>query len=137
MSLGEERIATILLNAKIKFLREHTFPDLKSRKRRPLRYDFALFDNYDTIYALIEFDGSAHYQYNKHFHKNRRDFKYRQELDLMKNEYALRKEIPLFRIAFYDLDTLETYNDLFKSNYKVVTKWHSHEVSKDFKKLFM
>lgn len=137
MSLGEERIVSILQQAKIKFKREYIFNDLKSLKQRPLRYDFALFDNNDKIFALIEYDGQAHFKYNKHFHKNYRDFKYRQELDLIKNEYALKNNIPLFRIPFPDLDKLLTYYDLFELKYKVKTKWHNHEVARKLQKFFL
>lgn len=128
MSQGEQKIIKILQSAKIIFKREQTFPDLKSRKKKPLRYDFALYDRTNRIYALIEFDGEQHFTFNKHFSKTRSNFKYRQEMDLIKNNYAIQNNIPLFRIPFYDIDKLEVYTDLFKEEYKVTTKWHCHEL---------
>ena len=49
-------------------------------------------------------------------------------MDLIKNNYAIQNNIPLFRIPFYDIDKLEVYTDLFKEEYKVTTKWHCHEL---------
>jgi hypothetical protein len=39
--------------------------------------------------ALIEVQGQQHYEYNKMYHKNEKDFQYRQELDQLKKEWAI------------------------------------------------
>ena len=127
-SRGEQKIIDILKKEGVSFQREYTFPDLKSRKKRPLRFDFALLNKYGNIFALIEFDGEQHFTFNKHFSKNRQNFKYKQEMDVLKNEYALNNNYSLYRIPFYDLEKLNTYSDLFKYNYLVVTKWHCFEL---------
>lgn len=128
MSKGEQKIVQILQKNNINFRKEQTFPDLFSRRKRPLRYDFALYDQNDKIYALIEFDGEQHYTFNKHFSKNNNNFKYRQELDLIKNQYALANNLSLFRIPYYDFDKIKTYSDLFQEEYKVKSKWHCYEI---------
>lgn len=133
-SQGEQKIIDILQKFHINFIREYTFKDLKSRKQRPLRYDFALFDNKEKLFALLEFDGEGHFRYNKFFHKTFSKFKYRQEMDLIKNQYALTQNIPLFRIPYYDLEKLVVYDDLFQCEYRVTNKWHNHLLSNKIKK---
>lgn len=124
MSKGEEKISSLLKSAKISYLKEYTFSDLKSYKGEPLRFDFATFENNNLKY-LIEYDSEIHFQQVKYFHKNESAFKQAQERDRIKNKYCLINNIPLIRIPYWDLDKL-TYDSLFNTPlYYVNSKFHN------------
>ena len=54
-SRGEIKIHEILENAGFNFKEEYIFPDLRSSNGRPLRFDFAVFDDDGNIDFLIEY----------------------------------------------------------------------------------
>ena len=54
-------IEEILQEAGLNFEEEYIFPDLRSNNGRPLRFDFAVFDDDGNIDFLIEYQGSQHY----------------------------------------------------------------------------
>lgn len=56
-SRGEIRIAEILLASGLNFKEEYIFPDLRSSNGKPLRFDFAVFDDDGNVDFLIEFQG--------------------------------------------------------------------------------
>lgn len=58
-SKGEFQIEQLLEKHNIKFQREFSFSDLKDLNL--LRFDFAIFDNNNNLYCLIEFQGEQHY----------------------------------------------------------------------------
>lgn len=60
-SRGEIMIEEILQEAGLNFEEEYIFPDLRSNNGRPLRFDFAVFDDDGNIDFLIEYQGSQHY----------------------------------------------------------------------------
>ncbi len=132
-SQGEQKIINILKKEKKDFEREYSFSDLKSYKGRRLRFDFALFEE-GEISLLIEYQGRQHYVYNKHFTKTSSQFLYRQEMDLRKCQYALANNIPLYCIPYYDLEKLNRYEDLIKSEYLVKNKWHNHNIAFELRK---
>lgn len=53
----ERKIHNILLENNIPFKEEYIFPDLKSTSGKPLRFDFAIFDEDGDIDFLIEANG--------------------------------------------------------------------------------
>ena len=60
MSIGERKIAMLLDQGDILYKQEFSFPDLKSDKGIPLRFDFAVFEDADAyeedrVKFLIEF----------------------------------------------------------------------------------
>ena len=57
-SRGEILIHEILEDAGLNFEEEYIFPELKSNNGRPLRFDFAVFDDDGNIDFLIEYQGS-------------------------------------------------------------------------------
>lgn len=61
-SRGEIKIAEILEMNNIVFKEEYEFPGLKSPNGRPLRFDFAIFDDDGNLDFLIEYQGKQHYQ---------------------------------------------------------------------------
>ena len=54
-SRGEIKIADVLSEAGMSFQEEYSFPDLVSSSGRPLRFDFAIFDDNGDLDFLIEF----------------------------------------------------------------------------------
>ena len=60
-SRGEIKICGILDMAGLPYQEEYSFPDLISSSGRPLRFDFAVFDDCGDLDFLIEFQGIQHY----------------------------------------------------------------------------
>lgn len=98
----EYSVSKLLEFNEVKFIREYSFDDCKNINK--LRFDFAIFDNYDNLKCLIELDGMQHKKpqrfggikveeaYNNYLklHKN----------DLIKDEYCKQRDIKLYRIPY-------------------------------------
>ena len=61
-SRGEIKIHDILEKNEINFKEEYEFPGLKAPSGRPLRFDFAVFDDDGNLDFLIEYQGKQHYE---------------------------------------------------------------------------
>lgn len=96
-SWGETQIKYILNKNNILFKTQYTFSDLKTDKNGTPRFDFAIFNNLEELYCLIEYDGRQHYQYDKNWKMSKENFDRLKYIDNLKNNYCLRKNIPLFR----------------------------------------
>lgn len=59
-SRGEIKIEEILKKYEIPFQEEYSFPELKAPSGRPLRFDFAVFDDAGNLDFLIEYQGIQH-----------------------------------------------------------------------------
>lgn len=119
----EEKIITILKKEKIKFQREKTYPDLKFGY---YRFDFFL----PQYNLLIEVDGAQHYKFSKIFHKKRQDFLKAQERDRRKNSYALSHNISLYRIPYFEIENIYTFQDILQDKFLVKDKWHCDNVAR-------
>ena len=119
----EEKIITILKKEKIKFQREKTYPDLKFGY---YRFDFFL----PQYNLLIEVDGAQHYKFSKIFHKKRQDFLKAQERDRRKNSYALSHNIPLYRIPCFEIENINTFQDILQDKFLVKDKWHCDNIAR-------
>ena len=119
----EEHIISVLKKEKIKFQREKTYPDLKQGW---YRYDFFI----PSLNFLIEIDGAQHYKFSKLFHKKRQDFLKAQERDRKKNSYALSHNIPLYRIPYFEIENINTFQDILQDKFLVKDKWHCDNVAK-------
>lgn len=60
-SINEKNIASILMDNDVEFETQYTFPDLIGVGGRPLKFDFAIFEN-GSLKRLIEFNGKQHYE---------------------------------------------------------------------------
>ena len=127
MSKFEEKIARILTDARVPFIREKTFKDLKHGY---LRFDFYLPQK-EVCYEL---DGFQHFEYTKFFHKKRSDFTKAQERDRIKNSYCLAHKIPLYRIPYWEIDNLNCIEDLFQEKFLVRSKYHNDNVYREYRK---
>ena len=119
----EEHIIKILQKEKIKFQREKTYPDLKFGY---YRFDFFL----PQYNLLIEVDGAQHYKFLKIFHKKRQDFLKAQERDRRKNSYVLAHNIPLYRIPYFEIENIKTFQDILQDKFLVKDKWHCDNVAR-------
>ena len=96
-SKGEQLITQILNTENIKYQKEYSFQNLKSDKNKPLRFDFALFDNNNNLIGLIEYQGMQHFENNRFF-DTKETFQQRIKRDKQKEEYCLLHNIPLLII---------------------------------------
>ena len=118
MSKGEDKIICLLRAANIKFEREKTFADLRGGK---FRYDFYL-----PLYnILIEVDGEQHFKQVKVFQKTRSDFLKQQEHDRRKNSYSLSRGISLYRIPYWEISNIKTFQDIIDKRFLVQDKWYN------------
>lgn len=105
-SEGERKIADILDAAGLNYEIEYIFPDLKSTSGRPLRFDFAVFDDCGNVDFLIEYQGEQHYhavsRYNGSIGLKRQKYN-----DNMKRKYCLEHNLKLIEIPYYDYNILD------------------------------
>ena len=101
-SYGERKINELLLQNNILFIQEFKFLDSDISK---LRYDFAIVDNNYKPIRLIEFDGEQHFKPKECF-GGEKAFQIQQQHDMLKNQYAKKKNIPLVRIPYYELNNI-------------------------------
>ena len=110
-SYGEELIQKILKENNIPFLMEYSFKDCILPSGRKARFDFYIDNKY-----LIEYDGKQHYEETAGWDESLENI---QKRDYIKNEYCIKNNIPLYRIPYTELNSLETLNDLFKEEYLI------------------
>ena len=100
-SRGEIKIHEILEDAGLNFVEEYSFPDLVSTSGRPLRFDFAVFDDDAEFQFLIEYQGIQHYQAKSKF-GGYSGLKKQQFNDFKKREYCFKHNIILIAIPYTD-----------------------------------
>ena len=100
-SRGEIKIEEILQESGLEFAEEYSFPDLVSNTGRPLRFDFAVFDDQHNIDFLIEFQGIQHYEAKSKFGGSRGLYQQRYN-DAQKREYCAKHNITLICIPYWD-----------------------------------
>ena len=100
-SRGERKICDILENAGLNFQEEYSFPDLVSSSGRPLRFDFAVFDDNDELEFLIEYQGIQHYEAKSKF-GGYSGLRKQQYNDMQKREYCRKHNIILIAIPYVD-----------------------------------
>lgn len=122
-SHGEQKIDSILTENNIYFVREKTFEDLHGKSGSYLRFDFYIPDKK----IAIEFNGEGHYEQTKRFHKTRQEFLAAQERDRRKISYCLANEITIYCIPYWEIDSIDSVEGLFKEKYIARTKWKNDE----------
>ena len=100
-SQGEIKIAEILEFYNLNFVEEYSFPDLISNSGRPLRFDFAIFDDNGDLDFLIEFQGIQHYQPKSKF-GGLGGLRKQQYNDMLKREYCKLHNLTLVEIPYWD-----------------------------------
>lgn len=98
-SKGEDKIAKILKNEGVKFIREKRFKDCKNKRSLP--FDFYLPD----MNVAIEYDGEQHFKPKFYYdEKGLEEIKIKDEI---KNEYCKSNNIKLIRIPYTEFDNIE------------------------------
>ena len=100
-SRGQIKIFEILKQSGLNFAEEYSFPDLVSNNGRPLRFDFAVFDDQGDIDFLIQFQGIQHYQAKDVF-GGFSGLRKQQYNDMKKREYCKEHDITLVIIPYWD-----------------------------------
>jgi hypothetical protein len=111
-----KKICSILKSEHINFDIEYSFDDLFFKSDRPLRYDFAIFDNFSkNVLALVEYDDIQHEKFVPYFHKTEIKFYDSVKRDEKKNKYAKDNNIPLLRITYKDKNIKEVLMNFIKA----------------------
>ena len=111
-SRGQIKIFEILQQSGLQFVEEYSFPDLVSSSGRPLRFDFAIFDDQHNIDFLIEYQGIQHYKPKPKF-GGMTGLKKQQFFDMKKREYCKKHNINLILIPYWDEEII-TYDYIMK-----------------------
>ncbi len=100
-SRGEIKIEEVLTAAGVSFVEEYSYSDLVSNTGRPLRFDFAIFNDENEVEFLIEFQGAQHYEPKQKF-GGYSGLRKQQFNDLKKREYCRMNNIILIEIPYLD-----------------------------------
>lgn len=109
-SRGEIKIEEVLQAAGLSFTEEYSFSDLISSSGRPLRFDFAVFDDEGELDFLIEYQGIQHYEARSKFGGKKGLYQQKYN-DNKKREYCKAHgytlvEVPYWEEQFVDYDYL-------------------------------
>lgn len=111
-SRGEITIEEILQASGLTFKEEYIFPDLRSSNGKPLRFDFAVFDDDGEIDFLIEYQGRQHYEPSAKY-GGKRGFYQQQFNDNKKRRFCALNEIKLIEIPYTE-EHLISYDYIMK-----------------------
>ena len=100
-SRAEIKIQDILKDAGLNFKEEYSFPDLIGRGGHALRFDFAVFDDNNDLWFLIQYQGIQHYKPKSVF-GGMSGLKKQQYYDMLKREYCKKHDIKLILIPYWD-----------------------------------
>lgn len=98
-SRGEIKIHEILASNEINFKEEYEFPGLRAPSGRPLRFDFAIFDDDGNLDFLIEYQGKQHYEAVSKFGGVRGLYQ-QQYNDKQKRRFCALKGIKLIEVPY-------------------------------------
>lgn len=115
-SRGEIKIEEILEEAGLKFKMEVSFEGLNSPNGKPLRFDFAVFDDDNKLDFLIEYQGRQHYEASGKF-GGKKGLYQQQFNDAKKRRFCQLHGIKLIEIP-YNEEHLIDYDYIMKKAYK-------------------
>jgi hypothetical protein len=105
-SLGEDLIKEWLIKNKVLFEREYRIKECRNKK--PLPFDFAIFDNNNLI-LLIEFQGRQHFEdtgWSSNKEKSLKRLKNQIINDNIKREYCKTYNIRLLEIPYWQIGVI-------------------------------
>lgn len=105
-SRGEIKVQEILEEAGLDFQMEYIFSDLVSSSGRPLRFDFAVFDDTGDIDFLIEVQGEQHYQPKSKF-GGKSGYHRQHYNDTQKKQYCAQHGYTLVCIPYWELQYVD------------------------------
>jgi virulence-associated protein VapD len=109
-SNGEQIVRNYLQNNQFNFCGQYRINNC--RNILPLPFDFAIFDNYNKLFCLIEYDGKQHYEMNCDF-GGEDEFEALQYRDSIKTNYCINHNIPLLRIPYWDFKNIKSILDSY------------------------
>ena len=115
-SRGEIKIEEILSAAGLPFKEEYSFPDLVAESGRPLRFDFAVFNDDGDLEFLIEYQGEQHYIAKPKFGGARGLYQQKHN-DLQKRKYCAEHGYKLIAIPYWDEYRVD-YDYIMKAAYE-------------------
>ena len=106
-SKGEKRINNFLKLENINYKREYRIKDCKNK--RPLPFDFAVFNKQNKLIGLIEYNGIQHYIIGQQFGRKNpnKKFKSIQKHDTIKVNYCKQNNTPLLIIPYTEFNNIE------------------------------
>lgn len=107
-SRGEIKIERILEDSGLEFEMEYSFLGLNSTNGKPLRFDFAVFDDEGNIDFLIEYQGKQHYEPVSKF-GGKKGLYQQQHNDNQKRRFCALQGITLIEIPYTE-EHLITYD---------------------------
>ena len=115
-SRGEIKIEEILKEAGLIFKEEYSFPGLNSPNGRPLRFDFAVFDDDGNLDFLIEYQGKQHYEASSKF-GGKKGLYQQQFNDNKKRRYCALNNITLIEVPYTEENMLSYDYIMTKAGY--------------------
>ena len=115
-SFGEIKIEEILKNYGMNFKMEYIFPDLRSPNGKPLRFDFAVFDDDGNIDFLIEYQGKQHYEPSSKF-GGKKGFYQQQFNDNKKRRFCALHGFTLIEIPYTEENLISYEYIMDKAGY--------------------
>ena len=114
-SRGQIKIQEILKKAGLPFVEQYSFSDLLSSNGRPLRFDFAVFNDQEQLQFLIEFQGIQHYEAKDKF-GGYSGLRKQQYNDMKKRQYCKSHNIKLILIPYWD-QAIVNYDYIMRAAY--------------------
>ena len=115
-SRAEICIEEILTEAELPFKMEYVFPDLRSENGKPLRFDFAVFDDDGNIDFLIEYQGKQHYEASSKF-GGKRGLYQQQHNDNKKRRFCALHDFKLIEIPYTEENLISYDYIMHKAGY--------------------
>lgn len=125
LSYPAERIAGILTRDKINFTLEYSFKNSKISK---YRFDFAIWED-NKLKLLLEYDSELHFSYIPGWHYSQQDFQAAQQRDREKNAYCLANHILLYRIPYWEVNNIVSFQDCLQDKFLVKSHWHNDKIN--------
>jgi hypothetical protein len=104
-SRGEKTIENYLIENSHIYKSQYRIHDCKYKK--PLPFDFAIFNNDGSLHSLIEYDGEQHYKTTR-FQNSLNKLELIRVRDNIKNEYCINNNIKLIRIPYWKLNNIDS-----------------------------
>ena len=114
-SFGEANIQKVLKEFNIPYIHQYSNSNLRTEQKGNYKFDFALLDKNNKVYAVIEYHGKQHYEeQGRFFFYTHEDFEKLHKRDLEKEEYCKDNGILYFVIDF-NYNTLDKVRTKIKS----------------------
>ena len=107
-SRGNATIMRWLNEHHFKYQAEYGFDDFRSSRNTQYKYDFAIFNEDNSLYCLIEYQGNIHFETGSGWN-NQAALEDCQKRDKIKYNYCIDKNIKLYYITYKEIieDRLE------------------------------